>query len=221
MTIRKQLVWLTVMIMIAEAILLQFDRQTTEPPVVVTQSIPKFYYNAPTVELPTSNCYATFATVRACENDRFIFVPEEAKEYVDAFESQWQLRLDSKFKIEALYISFVKDFNIESEDWGGRHIVGMCYYKQVPYVALLRSYWDRASDTERENLIFHELGHCLLKRNHLDERKNDKTVSIMNSRIMVPEEYNSKTREGYLEELFWRPPYDPRNGFCKGLYHRD
>ncbi len=48
--------------------------------------------------------------------------------------------------------------------------IGVCYYpysqRQYPYVEIKKAFWDSANDEARRNLIFHELGHCLLYRAH-------------------------------------------------------
>lgn len=49
-------------------------------------------------------------------------------------------------------------------------VIGVCYYpssqRQYPYVEIKKSFWDTADEDARRNLIFHELGHCLLYRDH-------------------------------------------------------
>lgn len=77
--------------------------------------------------------------------------------------------------------------------------------------------WKTAVDQNREALVFHELGHCMLDRNHRDENfPNDIPVSIMNSNFQVSGLYEpciyvisgdtscNKTsrRTYYIDELF-------------------
>lgn len=64
-------------------------------------------------------------------------------------------------------------------------------------------FWDILSPIEKEKLVFHELGHCLLNRPH----RNDKAqtgfcASIMNSSDGCIDNYSDETREAYLDELF-------------------
>ena len=63
--------------------------------------------------------------------------------------------------------------------------------------------WNESSDTEKEFLIFHELGHCILGRPHLDSAHTDgRCTSIMHSVSGVcRNEYESRRSE-YLDELF-------------------
>lgn len=65
-------------------------------------------------------------------------------------------------------------------------------------------YWGRISHMQREFIIFHELGHCLLNRSHMDDSNEDGScASIMHSSSSGCRNlYSSATREIYLDELF-------------------
>ena len=84
--------------------------------------------------------------------------------------------------------------------------VGQCITLTSGYQELRidESYWQEANEDKKEFLIFHELGHCFLKRNHLDDKTNGGLCfSMMTSgtgtcNIL----YNQDTREKYLDELF-------------------
>ncbi|MDP4854332.1 MAG: hypothetical protein NWR22_14175, partial [Saprospiraceae bacterium] len=67
-----------------------------------------------------------------------------------------------------------------------------------------RLFWETANMTEKEYVIFHELGHCALNRRHLDATNKDGTCTSMmqsgnGSCKMV---YNAQNRSKYLDELF-------------------
>ena len=67
----------------------------------------------------------------------------------------------------------------------GTDACGQCFLDpgQTPRIILsTNAYcWQSASDNERECLIFHELGHCLLYRSHRTDRfPNDAYISLMN-----------------------------------------
>ena len=65
-------------------------------------------------------------------------------------------------------------------------------------------YWEKSSGLEKEFLIFHELGHCVLGRVHLDTSHSDGTcTSMMNSgESACRKNYRTSTRKVYLDELF-------------------
>lgn len=56
--------------------------------------------------------------------------------------------------------------------------IGLCEYSSV-HIALDSKYWKDANILEREMLVFHELGHCLL-----DQRHTEGDDHIMNPSIM-------------------------------------
>lgn len=84
---------------------------------------------------------------------------------------------------------------------------GVCYIysNDLREIIIRREWWVSANDSDRESLIFHELGHCKLDRDHDDETKviGGKSVklSMMNSIIVLGTDYSSH-RPGYLDELF-------------------
>lgn len=87
----------------------------------------------------------------------------------------------------------------------GTRVVGQCTRRENErnMVTVDRSYWRTISPLDKEFLVFHELGHCALNRDHLEEEKPDGwCLSIMGSGIRCQTNYNQQTRESYLDELF-------------------
>lgn len=84
--------------------------------------------------------------------------------------------------------------------------VGQCltYNNGTRQINIDKVYWNKSSDMEREFLIFHELGHCVLSRSHLDQEQKDGTcTSIMSSgESSCRKNYTLLTRTQYLDELF-------------------
>jgi len=71
-------------------------------------------------------------------------------------------------------------------------------------VTIDQVFWDKASYYEKEYVVFHELGHCVLDRRHLeDQRADGSCVSMMQSGSGgCRMSYNAQTRSEYLDELF-------------------
>jgi len=62
--------------------------------------------------------------------------------------------------------------------------------------------WESSSHLDREALMFHELGHCILSLEHNDTtERNGDPMSIMHSRAYSSSLY-VKYRRSYLRELF-------------------
>jgi hypothetical protein len=78
--------------------------------------------------------------------------------------------------------------------------VGSCNYGSRK-IKILRSYWNRAGETSRKLTVFHELGHCYLRRGHTSTVIDGVPVSIMYPTLAMESFYSYYQRE-YLEELF-------------------
>lgn len=65
-------------------------------------------------------------------------------------------------------------------------------------------FWNRSSNLKKELIVFHELGHCYLNRDHNSEKLSNGTCkSIMRSGYDgCVDYYNDKTRERLIDELF-------------------
>lgn len=84
---------------------------------------------------------------------------------------------------------------------------GVCQRTRFDNVIINRDNWEKASELKRTVIIFHELGHCLLKRKHVDAVTPTGPVSLMHSAVAayyMPEvEANF---EAYAHELFHPAP---------------
>ncbi len=64
-------------------------------------------------------------------------------------------------------------------------------------------FWPVLTPLNQEKLVYHELGHCFLRRAHLDEKNmQGRCLSIMHSGQVCSDNYSLDTREQYLDELF-------------------
>ena len=103
-------------------------------------------------------------------------VPAEAEVYVQSFRKEASQRHQS-VSMDNLIITFGAT---QSED-----VCGQCLLQsgKTPRITLSTDAfcWQQASQYERECLVFHELGHCLLKRAHKTDRlPNGTLASLMN-----------------------------------------
>ena len=85
-------------------------------------------------------------------------------------------------------------------------VLGQCQYSsQYPNrVTIDKTFWSRSSELYREFVVFHELGHCVLDRDHKeDQDQRGLCLSIMRSGLGdCRDAYNSVNRTYYLNELF-------------------
>lgn len=51
--------------------------------------------------------------------------------------------------------------------------IGVCYRKINGYnIEINKEWWDTAEDADRKQLMFHELAHCLIDKEHVDDIHN-------------------------------------------------
>ena len=98
--------------------------------------------------------------------------------------------------------------NIQGQivDISAEHVAGRCKHsdRNPAMIIIDQEFWSSASHLHKEYVIFHELGHCVLKREHRNEaQESGACFSIMASDNKVCGiNYNLDTRAEYLDELF-------------------
>lgn len=171
----------------------------------------RFYFFAIEIQKLCSN-YAylrkavpMFATYILCllltncaqEIPRKFEVPAEVLPYVIEFQYQAYVH-NVPLKIDDLVVEFKQDLHIENA-------VGLCYYGNstyTPRIEIAAWWWNFASNTQKEILVYHELGHCILGRKHdkvLDIYGNPE--SIMYPSVLSAYHYEAN-KENLLKELF-------------------
>ena len=122
------------------------------------------------------------------------------KKYLDSFEYEASIR--------NLKISFDEtpvEARLELHENDLR--LGWCEIKpaRIDKIIINLWFWDLFDELDKEKLVYHELGHCILSRSHQDELKNNgRCKSIMQSGQHCSDDYTLETREAYLDELFLR-----------------
>lgn len=121
--------------------------------------------------------------------------------YVSAFEQEGRVHLnDNNFTAGDVPINFgdTKNTNYDA--------VCNTYSDSSKEILVDQNWWNSTNETQREIIIFHELGHCRLGRDHDNELYTNtigetRKISVMNGTIPDSQTYQIY-REGYLEELF-------------------
>lgn len=126
-------------------------------------------------------------------------VEAELIEYFDLFEEE-AAKFDKEIDLSTLDIGGMVE-NIEVNG-----VLGQCisYSDGTKDVVVDAKYWEGLNGLEKEYIIFHELGHCVLQRSHVNESGTDRTCkSIMqNGEAQCILKYNIDNRSDLLEELF-------------------
>ncbi|MEE9348516.1 MAG: putative metallopeptidase [Flavobacteriaceae bacterium] len=102
------------------------------------------------------------------------------------------------------YTNYNINFYLADIDFN--NAVGLCY-QQYERIIIDREYWNNANEKDKEWLVFHELGHCLLNRSHRNEKSNSgDCLSLMkgreNSFDCSENLFSSLWRKYYIDELF-------------------
>lgn len=131
--------------------------------------------------------------------------PNAAK-YVGTFESQ--LGKDIK-DLKVTYAKLSDDRVLGYCEIGTRvnreygvEVVDHVY--ATPKIVLNTTHWEKLSLASKEQLIYHELGHCVLGRPHETRLENKTPVSLMYPYHLGTEIYVSNYAS-YISELFSRP----------------
>lgn len=93
------------------------------------------------------------------------------------------------------------NFSDETRSVAGGIEFGSCTGHSIKIV---RKFWQETSEANREALLYHELGHCVLRRQHLGGTEESlgipKSVMVSDSAIVAA--YWRTNRDYYIHELF-------------------
>lgn len=133
-------------------------------------------------------------------------IPDEFKSFIVDFAEEAKTRnvsVDTS-KIEVVYVDRIR---VEGRDFCGR---GLFNYQGTGTnrieISLQEGCWSGRSDLEKENLFFHELGHAVLGRFHLNDLLPNGTFKSLMcgncSNFGTYTKYTLFKRPYYLDELF-------------------
>lgn len=126
-------------------------------------------------------------------------VDADLQPYFERFESEG---LERGLEID-LKGAGISGFILEITE---ENIVGQCSHSNqgANNVTIDDEFWAVASDLNKQFIVFHELGHCYLAREHRDDAyPGGQCVSMMRSGLGdCWDLYNIRTREDYIDELF-------------------
>lgn len=135
------------------------------------------------------------------------------QKYVDVFLNEGQKRGQNiKLDSEGITLQF-GDTQINGKLYGG------VTYLETHTININKEYWNTATEEYREYIIFHELGHLLLKREHLSTLwSNGESKSLMysydNAFALGFPIFQGFRKKYYLDELF-EPLKQDEPEWCK------
>lgn len=114
--------------------------------------------------------------------------------YVQSFEAE-SLARGKTLQVHNLVIEVVDEL---PHPYEGGAFVGLCTLDgkdNSPYIQIYKTFWDAASNAMKEQLIFHEMGHCLLYKTHIPGE------GLMHASLS-PEEVYTLDRKVWLDNFF-------------------
>jgi len=162
-----------------------------------------------------STIFCCLFLLTACQRDVIVDLAEapietEARTFPEVDERLWSYfeRFEREGQARGFEIDLVATrISGAIEDLEGEHIAGQCttFGNFRPgSVTIDSEFWEASSDLFKEFIIFHELGHCYLDRDHREDAfANGRCASIMRSGTLdCRDNYNAATRASYVTELF-------------------
>jgi Zn-dependent protease with chaperone function len=73
---------------------------------------------------------------------------------------------------------------------------------QTPSIIIRQETWDKMDEFEREELLFHEMGHCVLRRMHKSDISTKGVPSSIMNPYLIRGSIYRKNQGYYLRELF-------------------
>jgi len=140
-------------------------------------------------------------SISACEKDE----PD-----VVSVDARLQVYFD-RFAVEGAARGITVDFSAAQisgsiENIDEPNVQGQCIKNSAmsDEIKVNTQFWENSNDLLREFVIFHELGHCFLDRDHIDtETSNGACTSMMHSGTSgCTNTYSGNTRSELLDELF-------------------
>ncbi len=144
-----------------------------------------------------------------CKKDEPIITEPILRTFPRVDQELWSLF--EAFEIEGAKRGF--DIDLVTEGISGRiqsieqeHVAGQCSYNEIfpGNIIVDAEFWRNSSNSFKEFIVFHELGHCYLHRDHREDVDEfGRCLSIMRSGLEpCRDNYTILTREEYLDELF-------------------
>lgn len=151
------------------------------------------------------------------------FIDPEFQPYVNKFIAEAALRGDT-IDIDQSGLSIIFEDDGSTNDYAGvcRNRFGLGSNE----IGIERGFWDDSAETIKEWVLFHELGHCVLGRDHDNEKfENGMWKSLMRGGSLtgidsrIPLCYIWDRQEYYLDELFDPDVEAPK--WVKKIYQYD
>ncbi len=147
----------------------------------------------------TLNCFLAVPLFYSKVFNKPVYIDPEFQDYAKSFDKD-----SKKHDVKIDYYRLVTIFSNST----AQGQLGYCM-PHLNLVVISRRSWQYLDNNSRKLLLYHEWGHCLLRREHVENSFDFPTycpMSIMHPYIEPSQRcYNKSTQEFYDRELFTNP----------------
>ncbi len=149
-------------------------------------------------------------SLTACDKDEeadVVFMEERVFSGVDERLWPFFIRFEERAAERGIDIDLISEgITGVIEEIDSENVAGSCNFnrRNPNHVMIDAEFWERANILNKEFVVFHELGHCSLFRDHReDEDGNGICLSMMRSGLEgCRDNYSVLTKSAYWDELF-------------------
>lgn len=138
---------------------------------------------------------ASLFAVGCGKKDEVVDIRPEFAPYVQQFEAT-SAKVGRETHVTNLVMKF-GDLTADRERAHCEIVTG-----ETPLIVVDSKVWERLTDSERRALLFHEMGHCVRLRKHLDAKTPDGMPASVMATYPLHEEYYLEHMEQLDTELF-------------------
>ena len=136
-------------------------------------------------------CIASFLLQTSLHKNKPLYIDSEFSEYFEEFDSD-----SKKYKVVPYYSNLTTTFVNDIDN----SILAYCIPK-LNIVKVSRKKWNELDIESRKLLLYHEWGHCALRREHVTDDTSFNTLYLCPSSIMHP--YINPVRSCYQQGKSW------------------
>lgn len=124
-------------------------------------------------------------------------IHNELKPYVEVFYAIAEMKCGHPVKRPALNMDLGKaDYFLNT------NVAGWCVRTSPLQIMIDKEYFDMSTNYEKEELIFHELGHCILNKDHDESKDSNRRPKSIMYPVTITDSIYRENRTEYINELF-------------------
>jgi hypothetical protein len=130
-----------------------------------------------------------------CKHVQVLDIEFQYQQYINSFEEE---------SVKQKHQVIINDLIVITVEKLGTDIIARCHvsYLSTSRIEVSKEQWDILDDAEKEESIFHELGHCILHRGHTSKRDELGVPTSIMYPYMIPGSMYLWRKNELMQELF-------------------